>query len=162
MARKAFCARLETLERRENLTASTGLHAFASAAIPLKGSGTGQVTSETTLPSRLALTATLIGNDARAGAFTGQVNGQIFLGKPMSSATGMATLAVASGATVNLSLTGSVHMKTRSSLATGTFKFHVTSGTGLLSGATGSGTGSGTINEASGAVTFKYQGRGRL
>jgi hypothetical protein len=161
MVKRTFRAQLETLESRRTPTASTGVHALASSALTLEGMGTGQVTSETTMPSSLVLTATLIGTDARVGAFTGQTNGQIFISKPRSTATGTATLTAGSGASVDLSLTGTVRMKNGPSLATGTFKFNVTGGTGLFAGATGSGSGTGTINETTGAVTFKYHGRGQ-
>jgi hypothetical protein len=161
MVKTAFRAQMETLERRETPTASPGIHALAGSAVTVNGSGTGQVTSEVSLPSSLALTANISGKDARLGGFTGQVMGQIFISKPSSSASGTATLTVATGATVDLSLTGKIRMTKHASAATGSFKFNVLDGTGALVGATGSGTGTGTINETTGALTFKYHGRVR-
>ena len=150
---------METLERRETPTTFSGIHALASSAVFLNGLGTGQVTSEVPTSTSLTLTANVSGTDAREGAFTGTVMGQISVSsKGPSSATGTATLTVAPTDTIDLSLSGKVRIPKRSAVATGTFTFSVVQGTGVFVGTTGSGTGTG-INTTTGALTFKYHGR---
>jgi hypothetical protein len=160
MAKTRFRAQVETLEQRETPTATAGLHPLSSTMAAVKGSGSGQVTSEMSVMNTLVLTANINGKDQRLGAFTGVVKGQLFPLTPTSdSASGTATLTATPGNVVDLTLTGKVHTKKGSSSDTGTFKFSVSSGTGEFAGAMGSGSGSGTINPSSGILTFKYQGR---
>jgi hypothetical protein len=160
MAKAAFRAQMETLEPRETPATFSGIHALAASAVFLNGSGTGQVTSEVPTSTSLTLTANLSGTDAREGAFTGTVMGQISISsKGPSSATGTATLTVAPTETIDLSLSGKLRVPKRSAVATGTFTFNVVEGTGVLAGATGNGTGTGTLNTTTGALTFRYHGR---
>lgn len=154
--KRAFSARLESLESRECLstTVATPHHLF----IPITAFGTAQVTSLTSLVGGgFAATGVGAANVSKLGHVTATMAG--FFSQNLLNAAGSGVMTDAAGEQLDFTVSGIFHATTATStITTGYFHFVITGGTGQFAHATGSGSIIARANFATLGMTFTATG----
>lgn len=150
----------ETLESRKTpstLAGGAAIHALATRPAAFRGSGKEQLISFVPQQNGSILTTGIAtGRAIPIGAFSGEVDTTV--APDHLHAKAIATLMTQTGDQLVLSITG-VYRASRSTSQRGTFTFGIAGGTGKYAHATGGGTLSGTLNMATGSLTFTIAGK---
>jgi hypothetical protein len=159
MRKTAFLARIETLERRETPSTATTHHLVA-----LTGSGVGQVDAPPTVNgTTTGLTFTLSGSGSAGpihSTYTGHGGGTI---TKNGNAGGSAVVFLANGDRVDVAFRGTARVsKLHPEIVSASLNFKIVDVGGQFSGDAGSGKVTGTLDTATGALSYTFRGQVRV